>query len=260
MPYIGFFAPLLIPVLVLAFFTVIYLGWKGTPLELDAIIEKLPPVPAEMSGFKVYFPFVVLALLMVATRLLPHALPILGVPLIFIISSVVALLMVFLSGQKVNILLISKRTVKQLFPLIATLVAVGIFVQILTLTGVRGLFVITVLSLPIWLVYIGLSFVLPFGEAILLYGIAAVLGIPLIFLFNSLNLNPIIATVGIILICPLGDALPPTRIIGRLTVETVGYKESYTSFLQKCMVPWIVITVVGICMVIFANSFKFLLI
>ena len=260
MPYIGFFAPLLIPVLVLAFFTVIYLGWKGTPLELDAIIEKLPPVPAEMSGFKVYFPFVVLALLMVATRLLPHALPILGVPLIFIISSVVALLMVFLSGQKVNILFISKRTVKQLFPLIATLVAVGIFVQILTLTGVRGLFVITVLSLPIWLVYIGLSFVLPFGEAILLYGIAAVLGIPLIFLFNSLNLNPIIATVGIILICPLGDALPPTRIIGRLTVETVGYKESYTSFLQKCMVPWIVITVVGICMVIFANSFKFLLI
>lgn len=260
MPYIGFFMPILIPTLLLAFFTVIYLGWKGEPLELDAIIKKLPTVPAQMSGFKVYLPFLVLAILMVVTRLLPHAFPILGIPLIFIISSLVALLMVWLNGQKINIILISKRTMKQLFPLIATLVAVGIFVQILTLTGVRGLLVITVLSLPIWLVYIGLAFVLPIGEAILLYGIAAVLGVPLIFLFNSLGLNPIIATVGIILICPLGDALPPTRIIGRLTVETVGYKESYTNFLKKCAIPWIVITIAGICLVIFANSLKFLLI
>ncbi len=260
MPYIGFFMPILIPTLLLAFFTVIYLGWKGEPLELDAIIKKLPTVPAQMSGFKVYLPFLVLAIFMVVTRLLPHAFPILGIPLIFIISSIVALLMVWLNGQKINIILISKRTMKQLFPLIATLVAVGIFVQILTLTGVRGLLVITVLSLPIWLVYIGLAFVLPIGEAILLYGIAAVLGVPLIFLFNSLGLNPIIATVGIILICPLGDALPPTRIIGRLTVETVGYKESYTNFLKKCAIPWIVITIAGICLVIFANSLKFLLI
>lgn len=260
MPYIGFFMPILIPTLLLAFFTVIYLGWKGEPLELSEIIEKLPPVPPQMDAFKVYLPFVVLAVLMVATRLLPHAFPILGIPLIFIISSIVALLMAWISGQKANILLISKRTMKQLFPLIATLVAVGIFVQILTLTGVRGLLVITVLSLPIWLVYVGLAFVLPIGEAILLYGIAAVLGVPLIFLFNSLGLDPILATVGIILICPLGDALPPTRIIGRLTVETVGYKESYTNFLKACSVPWIVITIVGICLVIFANSLKFLLI
>ena len=178
MPYIGFFMPILIPTLILAIFTVIYLGWKGEPLELNAIIDKLPPVPAQMTGFKVYLPFIVLAILMVATRLLPHAFPILGIPLIFIISSAVALITVWLSGQKVNILLISKRTVKQLFPLIGTLVAVGIFVQILTLTGVRGLLVITVLSLPIWLVYIGLAVVLPVGEAILLYGIAAVLGVP----------------------------------------------------------------------------------
>lgn len=260
MPYIGFFAPLLIPILILAFFTVIYLGWKGKPLELSTIIDKLPPVPAKMSGFKVYFPFMILAILMLATRLFPHIFPILGTPLIFIISSIAALFIVWLNGQKVNILLISKRTLKQLFPLIATLVAVGIFVQILSLTGVRGLLVITILSLPLWLVYIGLAFALPIGEAILLYGVAAVLGVPLIFLFNSLGLNPILATVGISLVCPLGDALPPTRIIGRLTIDTVDYKESYISFLKKCTIPWIIITVVGICLIVFSNSLKFLLI
>lgn len=260
MPYIGFFIPLLIPVFVLAIFTVIFLGWKGEPLELNAILDKLPLVPPKMSGFKVYLPFLVLLLLMLATRLLPWSFPILGLPLIFLISAAVALLTTWYSGEKINIILISKRTLKQLFPLIATLTAVGIFVQILTLTGVRGLLVITVLSLPILLVYIGLAFALPIGESILLFGIAAVLGVPLIFLFNSLRLDPILATVGICLICPLGDALPPTRIIGRLTLETVGYKDAYSSFLKKCMVPWIIITLAGIGLIVFANYFKFLLI
>jgi len=261
MPYIGFFAPLLIPILILAIFTAIFLGWKGKPLELNEILGKLPPVPPKMYGFKAYFPFIVLIGLMVTTRIFPHTFPILGIPLIFIISSIAALIVVWLNGQKINILLISKNTLKQLFPLISTLVAVGIFVQILTLTGVRGLLVVTVLSLPIWLVYVGLAFALPIGEAILLYGVAAVLGVPLIFLFNnSLGLDPILATVGISLICPLGDALPPTRIIGRLTVETLNYEGSYTSFLKKCAIPWIVITVAGICLIIFSNSLKFLLI
>lgn len=259
MPYIGFFIPLAIPILILAIFSVLFLGWQGKPLELNEIINKLPQVPSKMTGLRVYLPLIVLACLMLSTRLFPHILPILGLPLVFLISAVVALLVIWINGEKVNIFLLSKRTIKQLFPLISTLIAVGIFVQILTLTGVRGLFVITVISLPLWLVYVGLAIGLPLGEAILLYGVAAVLGVPLILLFNSLGLDPILATVGISLICPLGDALPPTRIIGRLTTETVDYKGPYVNLLKKIIVPWIVITVVGIILVVFSNSLKFLL-
>ncbi len=147
-----------------------------------------------------------------------------------------------------------------MFPLIATLAGVGMLVQILTLTGVRGLFVITIISLPTVLVYLGLLFGLPLGEAVLLFGVAAVIGVPAVLLFSSLGHDPILVTAGITLIAPLGDALPPTSLLGRITVDTVGYKGSYGSFLRALLVPWIVISAVGIAMVAYSNVFGFLLI
>ena len=53
-----------------------------------------------------------------------------------------------------------------------------------------------------------------------MWGAAPVLGVPLVLLFNTMNLNPVIALAGMSIIWPLGDAIPPTAIIGRLTVET----------------------------------------
>ena len=37
----------------------------------------------------------------------------------------------------------------------------------------------------------------------------------------------------------LGDCLPPSRIVGRTAIETVGYKGSYASFLRATAVPWL---------------------
>ena len=60
------------------------------------------------------------------------------------------------------------------------------------------------------------------------------------------------------LIWPLGDALPPTAIIGRLTVDVVGYKGRYGTFLRACLVPAIIIAVMGTLMVIFSTRLGFL--
>ena len=65
-----------------------------------------------------------------------------------------------------------------------------------------------------------------------MWGSAPVIGVPLVLLFNTIGLNPIVALAGMSLIWPLGDALPPTAIIGRLTVNVVGYQGSYGAFLQ----------------------------
>jgi CitMHS family citrate-Mg2+:H+ or citrate-Ca2+:H+ symporter len=105
MPYIGFFIPLAIPVLILAIFSVLFLGWQGKPLELNEIINKLPQVSSKMTGLRVYLPLIVLACLMLSTRLFPHILPILGLPFVFLISAVVALFVIWISGEKVNIFL-----------------------------------------------------------------------------------------------------------------------------------------------------------
>ncbi len=93
----------------------------------------------------------------------------------------------------------------------------------------------------------------------LTYGAAAILGIPLIWFFNSIGLNPIVAISGLSLLWPLGDGLPPTALIGRLSVMVSDYKDSYWSFLKKTWVPWIVITIVGILMVRFSHELGFLM-
>ena len=104
----------------------------------------------------------------------------------------------------------------------------------------------------------GCFVVLPVSEAVLMWGAAPVLGVPLVLLFNNIGLDPIVALAGMSVIWPLGDALPPTAIIGRLTVDVVGYRDRYTQFLKACVVPGIIIMVVGTLMVIYSSRLTFL--
>ncbi len=52
MPYVGFFGPLAITALVLAVFCVLYLGWRGSPIELDQVLKELPAVPDALQGLR----------------------------------------------------------------------------------------------------------------------------------------------------------------------------------------------------------------
>jgi hypothetical protein len=133
-----------------------------------------------------------------------------------------------------------------------------VLVQIMTLTGVRGLMAVTAVTLPVAVVFATLFLVLPASEAVLMWGAAPVIGVPLVLLFNTIGLNPIVALAGMSVIWPLGDALPPTAIIGRLTVDVVGYREPYTRFLKTCLVPAVIIMVLGTLMVIYSARLGFL--
>jgi CitMHS family citrate-Mg2+:H+ or citrate-Ca2+:H+ symporter len=123
---------------------------------------------------------------------------------------------------------------------------------------VRGLLAITFITLPAWLVIGSLFFFLPITESVLMYGSAAVFGVPLVLLFNSMGMNPIIALAGMTVIWPLGDALPPTAIIGRLTMDVTGTTANYGKFLKQCIVPAIMIMILGTLMVIFSKDLGFL--
>jgi hypothetical protein len=255
MPYVGFFLPLLIPCLLLSLITIFILGWKAKPVNLKKALEELPEAPPKMNWIRVSLPFLMFLFLVLAGRIWPHSLPVMGLPMMFMAAAFVSLL---LSPIKLNFLKISRDTVHQLLPLIGTLTCVGILVQIMTLTGVRGLIAITVVTLPLIWVLLSLSFVLPFSEAVLMWGAAPVLGVPLVLLFNTIGLNPIIALAGMSVIWPLGDALPPTAIIGRLTAQTVGMKEPYSRLLKHCIIPAIIIMAVGTLMVVFSKKLAFL--
>ena len=255
MPYVGFFWPLLIPCVVATILTVFILGWKGTPADITKALGELPEPPEQMNWFRVLLPFAIFLGLIFLGRALPFSTPVLGLPLMFLVSAAVSVL---LSPRKLQLFRISQQTVDQLLPLVATLTCAGILVQIMTLTGVRGLLAVTAVTLPVAVVFATLSLVLPVSEAVLMYAAAPVLGVPLVLLFNTIGLNPIVALAGMSVIWPLGDALPPTAIIGRLTVEVAGYRDSYGQFLKQCIVPAVIIMVIGTLMVIYSAKLSFL--
>ncbi len=255
MPYVGFFWPLMLPCLGLGLITAFMLGWKGRPVDLERAMAELPEAPSGMRWWKVLLPFGVFLFLVFAGRQWPHTTPIVGLPLMFAAAAAATLAV---SPVRVPFWAVARRTVEQLLPLLATLTTVGILVQIMTLTGVRGLLAISVVTLPVAVVFATLFIVLPLSEAVLMWGAAPVIGVPLVLLFNTMGLNPVVALAGMSVIWPLGDALPPTAIIGRLTVDVVGYKGSYGQFLKACAAPAVLIALVGTLMVVFSKHLAFL--
>ncbi len=255
-PYVGFELPLGIPVVLLGTFTVLVLGWKREEkMSLEDVLKDMPEIPEKMSWWRVLLPFLVFFGLVIAYRIWPFDVPILGLPLEFAIAAVVAFIV---SPKKVNILVLSRDTVKRLLPLLATMAIVGSLQQIMTATGVRGLLSYAVISIPLTVLFILLIFIIPISEGVLTYGGAAIIGIPLIWFLDSVGLHATVAIAGLSLLWPLGDGLPPTALIGRLSVMVTEYKGSYWSFLRTTWLPWIVITIVGILMVIYSAKLEFL--
>jgi len=255
MPYVGFFLPLLVPCVLLALATIFILGAKSRPVDLAKALAELPEAPPRMNWIRVGTPFLVFFALVVAGRVFPFSLPILGLPLMFTAAALAAFL---LSPVRIDVLRTSRDTVHQLLPLIGTLTCAGILVEIMALTGVRGLIAITAVTLPVAVVIATLALTLPVSEAVLMWGAAPVLGVPMVLLFNTIGLNPVVALAGMTILWPLGDAIPPTAIIGRLTTATVGMKEPYGRFLKYCIVPGILIAAVGTLMVVFSKKLAFL--
>jgi CitMHS family citrate-Mg2+:H+ or citrate-Ca2+:H+ symporter len=253
---VGFELPLGIPVLILGTFTVLVLGLpRGRDSEEADPELRLPePVPGQ-SWWRVLLPFAAFFGLVLVYRVWPFSIPVLGLPLQFVIAGAVALLV---SPRRIDILRVSRDTVKRLLPLLATMVVVGMLQQIMTTTGVRGLLSFAVISTPLVLLFFSLAVIIPVSEGVLTYGGAAIIGIPLIWFLDSIGLHATVAIAGLSLLWPLGDGLPPTALIGRLSVMVSEYKGTYGSFLRSTWLPWIVITVVGILMVVFSARLDFL--
>ncbi len=255
-PYVGFEFPLGIPVLLLGTFSILFLGRRyEKELKLEQVLQKMAEVPEGMKWWRVSLPFLAFFGLIIAYRIWPFSVPILGLPLEFTIAAIVALIV---SPKKINILTLSKETVKLLLPLLATMAIVGSLQQIMTATGVRGLISYAVISTPLVLLYILLIFIIPVSEGVLTYGGAAIIGIPLVWFLDSIGLHATVCIAGLSIIWPLGDGLPPTALIGRLSVMMSEYKGSYKSFLKATWLPWIIITAVGIFMIIFSARLGFL--
>jgi len=253
-PYVGFEFTLGIPVLILGAFTVLALGLKKGP-EAAAGAPELPAPPEGMTWWRVLVPFLVFFGLVAAYRVWPFATPIFGLALEFSLSALAAILV---SPKRIAVLRLARETVKRLLPLLATTVVVGMLQQIMTATGVRGLVSFAVISTPLILLFFLLPVIIPVSEGVLTYGAAAIIGIPLIWFLDSIGYHATVVIAGLSLLWPLGDGLPPTALIGRLSTMVSGYQGSYKDFLKATWLPWLVITAAAMAMIIYSSKLAFL--
>lgn len=248
-PYVGFEKPLLIACLVIGILSIFFLCGKRSaepePLEISGIHPK-------MNFIRLLVPFLVLIFFILMPRLYPYSFPTFGLPLTFSFAALAALLC---SPAKINFVKVSQATVKQLLPLMTTMIVIGVLIQVLSATGVRGLISWAIVALPMGICVALLPIIIPISEGLFGFGGAPIFGIPLVWTMNSQNYHVTLVISGLSLLWFLGDALPPTAIIARMTNQTVGYKGSYGKFLQTCIVPWIITTAVAMAYIIWSNYF-----
>lgn len=256
MPYVGFMRPLLVITVFGALLSMFILGWKGKAVDLQKALQELPKPPEKMNLLRVAIPLIIFFALVLAGRLWPFRMPVLGLPLTFLISAISVLL---ISPKRLPVLQIASDTIQQLIPLVGIMIVVGILIQIMALSGARGLISLGVVILPLTTLYATLWLILPWSEGLVQYAVAPLIGVPLILLFNMKGLDPIIALSAMAVMWPLGDCLPPTAVVGRAVVIELKYKGSYYGeFVKTCFLPMIIILLTCTLFIIFSKQLNFL--
>lgn len=253
MPYVGFTAPLALLSIAGALFATFYLT-RGTKSDahVDEVLSTLPEAPNGWNALRAFIPFIVMLVLILGARVIPAYWPVIGLPMIFMLSAAAVLLC---APKKVNVMEVAVTTVVNLKELVGIMVVVGILNQVLTLTGARGLISLGVVILPIGLLFAALWLILPVAEGVLQYAVAPLLGVPLIMLFNMKGYNAVIALAAWSVMWPVGDCLPPTAVVGRAAVMQLDYKGNYyKGFLKAALVPMLFILALCTVAMIFNNQ------
>jgi TRAP-type C4-dicarboxylate transport system permease large subunit len=250
MPYVGFALPLLVCTVPLAFFSALVLVYphlkKGTGDE-NALEEELRRMEAVPLSFRLVLPVILLAVLMTGEQFLPGIWPSLGMPVNFLLAALSALF----TGRRLNFLEASREAVNDAIPVLGILMGVGMFIQIMTLVGVQGFIVVSVLALPAWLMYLGMATSIPLFGAVSAFGAASVLGVP--FLLALLGQNEIMVGSALSLLAGLGDLMPPTALAGIFAAQVVG-EENYFRVLRHCIVPAVVTAAWAVVVILNANT------
>ncbi len=251
MPYVGFFKPLLFATVPIAIITSWILGLphmlrkKEGQGELDNSV--LPASYFKQYGIKIILPFVVLVVLMTLPSIFKGKFPDLGMPLVMLISAAVAMV----TGKEFNVLEAVREAVRDSVPVMSILMGVGMFIQIMTLTGVRGFIVVNSLSLPQSWLLVAMAVSIPLFGAVSAFGSASVLGVPFLLTLSGSG-NAIILTTGITLLVSLGDLVPPTALAGIFAAQVID-EPNYFKVLKYCIFPALLTIAAGLLIVAYSN-------
>ncbi len=251
MPYSGFFGPLIIWTLFLGITLPLIYGLKEVNKKIDPqeILDKVPGGDFYLGRLGAYLPLIVVISLMVMQRAFPQALDP-GIPLIFVIGSILAY---FLPKKRLNFIGVTKETIEKTGPVAALFISVGVVVQVMVATGVRGWIVIEATTAPEFFLFAGILLLIPImGGVMGTYGVASIFAIP--FMMALLRLDLIYAIAGMSMLCCLASLTPPTAIVGRSGVLATGYDGAYGKVLRVSAIPWVIVAGASLVTILFANQ------
>ncbi len=165
--------------------------------------------------------------------------PDIGIPAIFLLGSFVGLF----CGRPFNFFKVTLDGIQEAMPILCILAGVGMFIQIMTLTGGRGWTIVSFLSLPPVFLYLGISVSMPLFGAVSAYGSASILGVP--FILALISKNTIFTSAALSAIAGLGDLMPPTALAGIFAAQVVEEK-NYFKVLCFCIFPAFFLLVMGL--------------
>lgn len=246
-PFVGFGLPLLLLTVPVAIFSALFLGLKQAKnMDYEKVKPHLNTEVAEKYGFRVYIPLFVLVILMMLTKIV-KVIPDIGMPMMFLLSAVVGMF----TGRKVKPVEIIQESLHSALPVMGILMGVGMFIQVMTLTGVRGFIVMTCLGLPENMRLLASGISIPLFGAVSSFGASSVLGVP--FALAFLNMDTVFTIAALSFIASLGDMMPPTALAGLFAAKVTGV-DNYVKVLKRCMVPMAVMLVYGMAFIYFSKT------
>jgi TRAP-type C4-dicarboxylate transport system permease large subunit len=224
----------------LVWFTV----WQGPTKPRSAPAQS--SLAACLRGFA---PLLLIVAIWIAVRLFPTVLIDPASPLILVIGGLAALPMLP-KGELRKVAMATFSGTPLL--LAAVLVTVGILVQIMTLTGVRGWLVVSTMSLTVPWNYVSLALGMPLlGGALTAMSVSDVIGVPAAFSFIGQDM--IINVAALSAIASLAEFVPPTAIAAALSCYVVG-GGSIGQVIRRAWPPMAVLLVVALLMLVFARQ------
>lgn len=250
MPYEGFYLPLLVLTVPTAILAALWIGWRGIRRLGEG--SKLPPSIHREYGWRLYLPLLLFVGFVVAERAFPTGFPSLGLPIAFLAAYAISPL----CGRPFNPVKTAVQAIHDALPILGILVGVGTFIQVMTLTGARGMIVEAFAGLPRSLFYGSIAVSMPLFGAVSAFGSASILGVP--FLLNLLGSGVIVTASSLSLFASLGDLVPPTALAGLFAAQVVGEK-NYLRILARCGVPALLVAGVAVASLVGAPTLERLL-
>jgi gluconate:H+ symporter, GntP family len=192
-----------------------------------------------------YLPLIAILIFMIGPKAFPRWFPDLRLPLTFLIGSLAGIF----TGKRFDTVKAARAGVSEILPVVGILLGVGMLIEILTLTGLRGAIVVGSLSIPSAFLFASIAIILPLFGGISVYGGASVLGVP--FALALLGRNPFVVLPALSLIGAMGSYIPPVAFTPVVTAGLIG--ENYLAIVRRCLVPALAAIILGVLVLIYAN-------